>query len=126
MSDTIRPIVMNQGDSLTRVITIYTDTAKTVPLNLTGYLVRAQVRRSYGATTVLINCTLANGKVALTNAAGGVISLILVPDDTASIRFNSVEDAETELVYDIEVESPGGQIFKAAKGTFTLMREVTR
>ncbi len=96
------------------------------PYNLTGYEARLQVRRSFGATAVEINCTLQNGKLVLTNAAEGALTLVLAPSDTSSIRFNNKEDDTLDCVYDLEVQSPSGRVYKPAKGSFTISREVTR
>lgn len=97
-----------------------------VPFNLTGYDVRLQVRRSYGDTSTLINATLSNGKVVLTNAASGLVALHLSPSDTSSIRFASRDDETLDCVYDLELISPTGEVYSPARGTLTLVREVTR
>lgn len=117
-------ISFDQGSSLSVVFTLQT-VAQTA-FNLTGYDVRLQVRRSYGATSPEINCTLANGKVALTDAVNGVITLNLAPSDTSSIKFNDKEDDTLDCVYDLEIQSPGGAVYKPVKGAFVLNREVTR
>ena len=93
---------------------------------LTGYDARLQVRKAYGASSTEINCTLANSKLVLTNAAGGVLTLELSPSDTSSIRFASANDDTLECVYDLELVSPSGRVYKPARGTFTIKREVTR
>jgi hypothetical protein len=117
-------IACDQGSTLVYTFTLQDQT--NVALNLTGYDARMQVRKSYGASTVEINCTLANGKLAITNATGGVLTLTLAPADTSSIRFAAVNDDSIEMYYDLEIQSGAGAVYKAAKGTFTLSREVTR
>ncbi|MDP4299938.1 hypothetical protein [Leptothrix discophora] len=93
------------------------------PFTLTGYDARLQVRRSYGASSVLINCTLSNSKLAI---VGNAVVLTLTPADTSSIRFAEAESETDEWVYDLEIVSPLSKVFKAAKGTITIHREVTR
>lgn len=122
--DNILNITMDQGSSLD--YSFYLQTEDGDPFNLSGYDVRMQVRKSYGSTSTEINATLANGKVALENAAGGHLKVVLLPSDTSSIRFNGVNDESLECVYDLEIISPVGQVWKPARGTFTLNREVTR
>lgn len=122
--DNILNITMDQGSSLD--YSFYLQTEDGDPFNLTSYDVRMQVRKSYGSTSTEINATLANGKVALENAVGGHLKVLLLPSDTSSIRFNAVNDESLECVYDLEIISPVGQVWKPARGTFTLNREVTR
>ena len=117
-------ISADQGSTLVYTFTLKDQT--NAALNLTGYDARMQLRKTYGATAVDLNCTLANGKLAITNAASGVLVLSLSPSDTSSIRFASVNDDELSCVYDLEIVSGSGAVYKAARGTFTLSREVTR
>lgn len=123
-TDNTLDIVMDQGSSLTYVFNL--KNANLDPIDLTGYDVRMQVRKTYGAANSVISCTLSNNKVILTNASLGIITLALLPSDTSGIRFNEVDDDTLECVYDLEVQSTLGVVFKPARGNFTLNREVTR
>lgn len=120
----ILDISIDQGS--TKTITFNIKDSGGAAFILTGYDARLQVRRSLGDTNVLVNCTLANGKLVLTNAAGGVLTLVLGPSDTSSIRFNSVEDETLDCVYDLEIQSTLGEVAKPARGAFTITREITR
>lgn len=120
----IRNLVCDQGSTFTFIFNLKNDVG--AAFNLTGYDARLQVRRTYGDTSTLINATLANSKLVLTNAVGGILTLTLAPSDTSSIRFNGVGDETLECVYDLEIQSSLGQVAKPARGTFTLNREVTR
>jgi len=123
----LRHLDIDQGSSKDFIFTITTDGEPPAPFDLTGYTARAQVRRSYGAKDgVLINCTLANGKLVLTDVAGGVLTLSLAPEDTSLILFADKEDAVLVCVYDLEIISPTGDVYKPARGNLTLHREVTR
>ncbi|TDK63561.1 hypothetical protein [Sapientia aquatica] len=122
MSNTVN-ITVNQGTSLPYTFTLtYLDNSV---YNLTGYDARLQVRRTYGDTTWLINCTVANGKLVI-NAAAGTITWHIIPSDTMSIRFNNKDDDTLDCVYDLEITDPTGNIYKPAGGTLTINREVTR
>ena len=123
MSNTLN-IPMDQGSSLTYTFTL-TDTGNS-PFNLTGCDARLQVRKTFGATAIEINATLSNSKLVITNATGGVLTFNLVPADTTGIRFNNKDDDTLECVYDLEVQTAAGRVYKPARGTFTLNREVTR
>lgn len=99
-----------------------------LPLDLTGYDLRMQVRESYSSSSVLLNCTLANQKLSFTGQSIGKFRLFLTPADTTSIRFSKDSQDLFEAVYDVEVaaptESPGTT--KPWYGSFVVKREVTR
>ena len=124
--ENILNIEMDQGSTLEYVFTLTDDQVPAAPVDLTALDARLQVRRTYGATSTVINCTLANGKLEKTNDIGGVLTLKLAPADTSTIRFNDVEDDTLECVYDLELQDADGKVYKPAKGTFTFYREVTR
>lgn len=118
-------IAMDQGSSLKYTFTLQAEGG--APFDITGYDARLQIRRSYGATgTAPISATLANNKIVLTDPANGVLELRLSPADTSGIAFASKEDESFEMVYDLEIQSPSSKVYKPARGTFTLAREVTR
>jgi hypothetical protein len=115
-------ITMDQGSTLVYTFNLTNTTGQ--PLSLTGFDARLQVRKSYGATAVEINCTIANGKLSWGTV--GQVILTLTPADTSSIRFASKDDAELVCVYDLEIIDGAGKVYKPARGDFTLNREVTR
>lgn len=119
----IKNIAVDQGSSDPFTFTLTNVDGSKFDLN--GFDARLQVRRSYGDTTVLINCTLANSKLIMDVSAGTVVWNI-TPTDTSSIRFNNKDDDTLECVYDLEIVSPASKVYKPAKGTFTINREVTR
>jgi hypothetical protein len=122
LTPAIRNIAIEQGQSVEIPFAI---TQGASPLNMTGYDVRLQVRRTLADTTTLINCTLANGKISWVSQSGGTFKLILLPTDTSGLRFKTGEDA-IDAVYDLELINNTGVVFKACKGSFTINREVTR
>ncbi len=117
-------ITMDQGSSLEYTFNLKADA--TTAFDLTGFDARLQVRKSYAASSAEINCTLANGKLVFSNAAGGVLKLVLAPTDTSGIKFLNVGDSTLACVYDLELVSPLGKVSKPVRGSFTLIREVTR
>ena len=117
-------ITLDQGSSLELVLTVQDNSEQ--PIDLTDLDCRFQVRRTFGATSTLINGTLANGKLTKTDATNGILTLALAPADTSAIRFNEVEDDTLECVWDLELQDLDGKVYKPARGTFTLNREVTR
>lgn len=118
----VSDITMEQGQSITIP---YAITRGGDPLDLTGYDLRLQVRRTLNDSTVLINCTLANGKLVWLDQANGTFKLVLAASDTSLIPFRSGEEA-IDGVYDLELVTVTNVVFKAAKGAFIINREVTR
>ena len=120
----IYALKIDQGSTKSFVFNI--KDAGGVAFNLTGYDARLQVRRTYGDVAALMNCTLANGKLVLTNAVGGVLTWKVQPIDSTAIRFASKDDEECQAVFDLEIQSALGDVAKPARGTLAIFREVTR
>lgn len=122
----IKNITIEQG---TTVEIPFAVTRASVAVDLTGYLLRLQVRRRLSDTVVLINCTQANGKLVWVDQVAGEFKLLLTPADTnasnGKIRFGLEEDV-LDCVYDLELESAAGVVFKGCRGAFEILREVTR
>jgi hypothetical protein len=98
---------------------------------MNGWTLRAQFRKSLGATDTVINGTLANGVLVWIDAGQGRFKLMFVPSMTSysgnpKVLFSKESPDSLELVYDIEAETPGGVIYKICKGTLTINREATR
>jgi hypothetical protein len=108
-------IVCDQGATFERVITVKDSTGS--PMNLTGYTARMQVRREIESSTILVELTTENGRIALGGAAG-TITLSMNAATTAAI--------EDEGVYDLEIISNAGAVHRVLKGRFVLQLEVTR
>lgn len=127
MAAPIKNIVMEQGASVTIPLTVK---VSGVAVDLTGYIIRAQVRSSLSDTKVRINMTQQNGKLAFVNAALGTFAMVLLPSDTATAGNPNVVFAKDEdvlsWVYDLELETPSGVVYKGMKGSFTINREATR
>ena len=103
---------IDQGSSQTFTFTIK-DSSNNL-FDLTGYDARLQVRRTFGATSVLINGTLANGKLVL-NTAASTVSWVITPADTTGIAFNAKEDDTLDCVYDLEIISPASKVYKPVR-----------
>lgn len=118
----IKDLQIEQGAS---VIIPYNVTRNGASFGMPSFDLRLQVRKTYSNPTVLINCTLPNGKLVWVDQAAGKFELRLDPEDTINIKF-PVGDDELECVYDLELISPTGIVYKGCKGTLVIYREVTR
>lgn len=89
-----------------------------VPIDLTGYTARMQVRKTFTTDETLLDLTTENGGITLGGALG---TIAIVGDDTDT----SAIDAKVG-VYDIELVSPAGVVKRLLEGEVTIKPEVTR
>jgi hypothetical protein len=89
-----------------------------LPFDLTSYTVRMQVRRSYSVEALLLELTESNGRI-LVDPEEGRIDLSIDAEDTEALSFK-------DGVYDLEIESVGGEVTRLLQGVVTLSPEVTR
>ena len=101
---TVKPFVWKSSDGM--------------PVDLSGYTARMQVRRSVSAPEVLLEASTSNDRIQLDPLAGRY-TLVLPADVTAAINW-------TRGRYDIELESPDGAVTRLLQGEITVSKEVTR
>lgn len=89
-----------------------------VAIDLTGYTARMQIRERRTSTDTLVNLTTENGGIALGGAAGH-IDITIAAAATAAIT-------ALRGVYDLEIVSPAGVVYRLAMGGVTFSPEVTR
>jgi len=87
-------------------------------IDLTGYIARMHIRNEITDTEFLYEATSANTKIILGDAAG-TITFDFPASDTALMSFD-------EAVYDLELESSGGEVTRLLQGDVYLSPEVTR
>lgn len=108
-------IIADQGATLSRVIT-WKDSSG-VPVNLTGYTARMQIRPTLDSTTVTLELTTANSRITL----GGATGTITLNADSTVMNMSA-----GAYVYDLEVISGGGAVTRIVMGSFVVRGEVTR
>jgi hypothetical protein len=89
-----------------------------VPINLTGYTARMQLRTSYTAPTHALELTTENNRILLTPLEGKM-TLSLPASVTTTI-------IPQRYVYDVELVSPTGFVTRAIEGDAIVTPEVTR
>jgi hypothetical protein len=117
----IKNITIDQGSTYAYTFTLL-DTDGAV-FDLSGFTARAQVRRSYGNTSAIIDATTENAQLVI---ALNTIIWFFTPDETKGIKFANKEDDTLEAFYDLEIVSSLGKVYKPSKGTFIINREITR
>lgn len=108
-------IVCDQGATFSRVFTWQDSTG--VPVNVTGYTARMQVRATIDAGATLLSFTTENGGITLGGAAG-TITVTATAATTASVSAGC-------YVYDLELIN-GATVYRLVQGQFTVDGEVTR
>lgn len=108
-------IVADQGATLNRVLFLKTSTK--TPINLTGYSGRMQIRTSSAESAIVQ--TLVTGTRSLSiDPLLGRVDVLLTPAETEAL-------SPGIYVYDIELESPDGDVTKFIAGKFTVRAEIT-
>lgn len=108
-----------QGSTFRKSWTLKTG-APALPVDLTGYTARLQMRADLDAPVALFTLTTENGGITLGGAAG-TIDLYLSHTATAAITWDSA-------VYDLELinTAGNGDVTRRVEGSVTVSREVTR
>ncbi|WP_396180133.1 hypothetical protein [Flavobacterium sp.] len=107
---------IEQGATLARPI-VWKD-GNGVPVNLTGYSAKMQVRQNTSSQEVLLELSTANGKITITPLTG-TITLIFGAATTAAITWKRGK-------YDLELTSGDGTVTRLIEGDINVSREITR
>ena len=111
-------LAIEQGATF-KVIFQWTD-ANNTPINITGYSARSQIRPTIESATVMVDATIANGKLSIVNpATDGKVQLLLSATDTAAL-------ASGTAVWDLELVAGDGTVTRLLQGSVTISPEVTR
>lgn len=89
-----------------------------VPVDLTGYTARMQIRRRHTDGTALLSLTSTAGDIVLGGSAGTVV-VVATAAGTATLPARP-------SVYDLELISGDGTVTRLVEGEVTITPEVTR
>lgn len=106
-------LFMDQGATFRSVLNIMDDVTN-APLDLTGFTVQSQMRRSYYSTNASANivCTVTNG-------ANGEITMSLASANTANIKAG-------RYLFDLKTTDLDGNVNRAIEGIITVTPNITR
>lgn len=106
-------LYVDQGATYTNTIDL-TDDSTNAPMNLQGYTVSSQMRRSYYSANATANivCTI-------TDSANGKVSMVLSSANTANIN-------PGRYVFDLVTTDSFGVVTRILEGTVTVTPRVTR
>jgi hypothetical protein len=89
-----------------------------VPVDVTGYTAKMQVRSSALSDTVLLELSTANQRIVL-GGPQGLITMVFAPATTTGLAWRRGK-------YDLELTSPNGTVTRFLAGQLSLVREITR
>jgi hypothetical protein len=106
----------------TFVVEFFLKEDQETPMNLTGYEARSQVRPSYMHTGVpILEFTSPSGGIVINNSEGK-LTLTINPEQTIPIAGSSPK----ELLYDVEIFTVAGVVYRPFKGKITIYPEITK
>jgi hypothetical protein len=88
------------------------------PVDLTGYIGRMQVREKYSSPSPTLNLTMENGGISI-GECQGAINVYVDAQQTETL-------VPKKYVYDLEIESADGMVYRIIEGDFLVTPEVTR
>ena len=108
---------INQGTTWSVSLTYKDDQG--VPIDLSNYTAKMQIRLSVESSKVLLELSTTNGKITI-DGPNGRIQLQLEPNDTTSLGL------VRRGVYDLELTSPSLIVDRLLEGVVYFNPEVTR
>lgn len=117
MTTQVYDFICAQGATFKRTLTWKNQSAGGAPIDNSGHSARMQVRRVPGAPVVL-ELTTENSGIVL-GGSNGQINLVVAAADTADLLPGA-------YIYDLELESPAGDVYRELEGSFIINPEVTK
>lgn len=106
-------LYIDQGTTFNNVINL-TDDITNTPINVAGYIVRGQLRRSYYSSNPSANLTC-----TITDAANGEITLSMTDTQTSQIKAG-------RYLFDLETKDTNNVVSRVLEGIITVTPEITR
>lgn len=92
------------------------------PVDITGWDFRMQIREDDQDGAIIIELTVANGRINILDATDGVFELRILDTETDAFTEAQFEDA----VYDLEGIDSLGDVMRLMQGRATLSLNITR
>jgi hypothetical protein len=106
-------LYVDQGSTFNNIITLTDDTTNTA-INLSGYTVTSQMRRSYYSSNASANIVC-----SITDAANGIVTMRLTSNTTSNLKAGF-------YLFDVEARTPSLDISRILEGSITVNPGVTR
>jgi len=108
---TISNLFVDAGSDYSNIITVSSTNGQ--PLNLTGYSVASQMRKSYSSSTAYAFAA------SVYDAANGKVRLQLSASNSSAIPAG-------RWLYDVEITSPSGTKTRVVEGIVTITPQITQ
>jgi len=108
---TVSNLFVDAGASYSNIISVAASNGQA--LDLTGYTVASQMRKSYSSNTAY------NFAASIYSASTGKVRLQLTPEQSSSIPAG-------RWLYDVEITSPSGTKTRVVEGIVTVAPQITQ
>ena len=108
---TVSNLFVDAGASYSNIISVAATNGQ--PLNLTGYTVASQMRKSYQSSQAFTFSS------SIYDATNGKVRLQLSPEQSRAIPAG-------RWLYDVEITSPSGTVTRVVEGIVTVNSEITQ
>jgi len=108
-------ILVDQGATLNRALFLKNSAKR--PINLTGFSARMHIRNSINSSIIVEILTTDNEQITIDEPTGR-IDIYLSPAETEALEAK-------KYVYDLELESPEGEVTKVVSGQLIVRSEIT-
>lgn len=106
-------LYIDQGTTFNNIINITDDTTNT-PVNISGYTISSQLRRSYYSVNASANITC-----TITDAANGEVTLSMTAANTSNIKAG-------RYLFDVETIDTSNTVSRILEGIITVTPQITR
>jgi hypothetical protein len=118
-------LVIEQGATFQQVLYWSSNTSPPVPMNITGYTAKMQIRSVIGASTALMTLTTGSAGAGpvynsgiILGTTNGQITIYITATDTLAISW-------VTGVYDLDLVSPTGFITRVVQGNVSVNQTAT-
>lgn len=101
----------------------FRDDTTNLPVDLTGYTARMQLRDTFGGGVIYKELTSAPGGGIILGGQSGLIEIAFIPGDTAQVEYLW---NWTRAAYDLVLTDTNGKTKKLLKGFVTVGRSATQ
>lgn len=122
MAAGVLDLLIEQGSTFTRTVTVTGPVPNLTPVDLTGYTARGQIRETAQSATIVVSFTC-----VVSDPTNGVITVSLTDEQTSAIPATGAKYSNYQTYYyDIEIESAGGIVTRLLNGKVSVSPEVTK
>jgi hypothetical protein len=106
-------LYIDQGTTFNNIINL-TDDVTNTPINVSGYVISSQIRRSYYSANISANITC-----TLSNVANGEITMSMTAANTSNIK-------PGRYLFDVKTLDTNNQTSRVLEGIITVTPSVTK